>query len=96
MKKVKFDDRQSGHRNKNHRGEQQQQQLQSQQQHHQRPMSGCFKTMPKLEIIMILVLIVLAHQIHGIHSQGKQQQCFSFIRTFIHYKIRADQSVGNA
>lgn len=80
MKKVKFDDRQSGHRNNNNqRGNQQ---LQS--QHHQRPTIGCFKTMLKLENIMILVLIVLAHQIHGIHSQGKQHTDNNDF-SFIHY-----------
>lgn len=63
MKKVKFDDRQSGHRNNNNKNRRGNQLL--------RPMIGRFKTMLKLENIMILVLIVLAHQIHGIHSQGK-------------------------
>lgn len=45
----------------------------------QRSIIEYFKTMLKLENIMILVLIVLAHQIHGIHSQGKHRFCFSFI-----------------
>lgn len=72
MKKVKFDDRRSGHRNNNNnRRGKQLLLLESQSQQQQRPMIGHFKTMLKLENIMILVLIVLAHQIHGIHSQGK-------------------------
>lgn len=79
MKKVKLDYRQSDHSNNINRGKQ----LQSQQP----PMIGCFKTMLKLENITILVLIVLAHQIHGIHSQGKhintQNSGFlSFVHSF--------------
>lgn len=69
MEKVKLDYWQSGHRNyknKNQRGKQ----LQSQQH---RTLVTYFKTMFKLENITILVLILLAHQIHGIHSQGKQR-----------------------
>lgn len=36
-----------------------------------RSIATYLQTMFKLENIMILVLIVLAHQIHGIYSQGK-------------------------
>ena len=85
MKKVKLDHRQSDHRNNNHRGKQQ---LQQQQPTQQRPMIGCFKTMLKLENITILVLIVLAHQIHGIHSQGKTHNT-AFI-SFIHLEMHAN------
>lgn len=85
MKKVKLDYRQSDHSNNINRG----MQLQSQQP----PMIGCFKTMLKLENITILVLIVLAHQIHGIHSQGKHintqtLKTVVFFHLFIHSQMR--------
>lgn len=57
MKKVKLDYRHSG----DHRWKQ----LQS------RSIIVFLKTMLKLENITFLVLIVLAHQIQGIYSQGK-------------------------
>lgn len=85
MKKVKLDYRQSGHRNNNHRGKH----LQSQH----RSSVKCFKTMLKLENITILVLIVLAHQIHGIHSQGKQRYSDFFPLLFHAFQTL---SVGNA
>lgn len=56
MKKVKLDYRYSV----DHRGKQR-----------SRSIASFLKTMFKLENITILVLIVLAHQIHGIYSQGK-------------------------
>lgn len=57
MKKVKLDHRYTD----NHRGKQR-----------SRSIAAFLSTMIKLENITILVLIVLAHQIHGIHSQGKK------------------------
>lgn len=57
MKKVKLDYRQHSD---DHRGKQR-----------SRPIAAFLKTMFKLENVTILVLIVLAHQIHGIYSQGK-------------------------
>lgn len=56
MKKVKLDYRHTD----DHRWKQR-----------SRPIAMFLKTMFKLEIITILVIIVLANQIHGIYSQGK-------------------------
>lgn len=56
MKKVKLDYRYTD----DHRGKQP-----------SRPIAAILKTMFKLENVTILVLLVLAHQIHGISSQGK-------------------------
>lgn len=63
MKKVKLDHRYAD----NHRAKQR-----------SRPIAAFLSTMFKLENITILVLIVLAHQIHGIYSQGKKEPFFLF------------------
>lgn len=64
MKKVKLDHRYAD----NHRAKQR-----------SRPIAAFLSTMFKLENITILVLIVLAHQIHGIYSQGKKEPFFYFM-----------------
>lgn len=43
-----------------------------------RPIAAHPNTMFKLENVTILVLIVLAHQIHGIYSQGKDYTFYSY------------------
>ena len=74
MKKVKLE--YNRQHSDDHRGKQR-----------SRPIAALFNTMFKLENVTILVLIVLAHQIHGIYSQGKDH-------TFRTYNLIVDQKIA--